>query len=1268
MMLTLLPITALAVDRDPSKNYISITTYEDLKRILGGSSGYDFMEYRLRLDCDIIQEDNVNLNSLVCGRDSYVLDLNGHTLMRTAKNTTDTALFQVGETRGLRVFDSVGGGKVIVNMAGTDRRTAVFGVSGQNSPLTIEGGYFESLNGPAIQTYGGKTDIRGGTFRGYRYTVNQTYGDITFNGGTFLEPEGEPNNTSTCYMSASEATFTVNAAVVYGDLVPAGLEGANRVGQHLGAETHVFEDGVDTTEACLEAYAAVGHPVVFGKAGTEMLTAAYAQIPDPIPGKYATEVPAVSGDSAKYDVHVNWFDVEDGSEVYGPYFFYIGRVYRPIVSFEPKEGYVFTADTTLYVNGRKYAADGSLDKPVVSDITIMAKSALNRVTGTYQKPVIGATPSFDVNVSSDSNYTACIESWEDITTKRTYTLENVGDYKFQAGHQYTATVKVTPKEGYIVDLFTTYNINGDNNLKKTYTLPNAITKVEIDITEPSIGEKPNFEAHTANDAMYRVSEFQWFDYNTQEEMSDDDVFVAGGQYIVKVRVTPTADNFFADKYAVYLNDYDATKVSSLSEKTGEILFFYLFDELKEANIEITNLDIKVSNPVIGGHLDFNVPVLSHINSKAEGTSVKWYQYDSPYQQVGADHVIDKDMRYAYQATFYTEDGYQFADNVTVTLNGNPLTKTNMKAMFSVLKNYVGSEYCSNQMSVYYVFTPTVKEENTLLSSPIISSLTNTANGVQVTWGAVSGASKYRVFYRIGSGAWVTVDDVTGTSKEVTGLTSGTTYTFYVRCVSADGKTFLNPYDSSKAKSIAYTATLASPVISSLSNTANGVQVTWGAVSGASKYRVFYRIGSGSWVTVGDVTGTSKEVTGLTSGTTYTFYVRCVSADGKTFLNPYDGSKTKSITYTATLASPVISSLSNTANGVQVTWGAVSGASKYRVFYRIGSGSWVTVGDVTGTSKEVTGLTSGTAYTFYVRCVSEDGKTYTSPYDGSKTKSITYNATVASPVISSLTNTANGVQVTWGAVSGASKYRVFYREGSGAWVSAADVTGTSAVVTGLTSGKTYTFFVRCISADGKTYTSPYDLTKSKNYTYSATLAAPVISSLSSTATGVEVKWGAVSGAAKYRVFYRIGSGAWITAADVTGTSTVVTGLTSGTTYSFFVRCISADGKTYTSPYDAAKIKNVTYTTSLATPVLTGVSNTTGGVQVTWNAVAGAAKYRVFYRIGSGAWTSATDTTGTSVVVNGLAKGTTYRFTVRCLSADGKTYTSSYDATGKTITVN
>ena len=115
------------------------------------------------------------------------------------------------------------------------------------------------------------------------------------------------------------------------------------------------------------------------------------------------------------------------------------------------------------------------------------------------------------------------------------------------------------------------------------------------------------------------------------------------------------------------------------------------------------------------------------------------------------------------------------------------------------------------------------------------------------------------------------------------------------------------------------------------------------------------------------------------------------------------------------------------------------------------------------------------------------------------------------------------------------------------------------------------------------------------------------------------------------------------------------------YTYTVRCITSDGKKYTSAYDTLG-KTVKY---IAVPVLVSAANVNGGVQVKWQKVEGAEKYRVFRKTGSGNWVKVGDTTTLNYTDKTAVAGTTYSYTVRCISADGKAYTSAYDTTGKSI---
>lgn len=78
------------------------------------------------------------------------------------------------------------------------------------------------------------------------------------------------------------------------------------------------------------------------------------------------------------------------------------------------------------------------------------------------------------------------------------------------------------------------------------------------------------------------------------------------------------------------------------------------------------------------------------------------------------------------------------------------------------------------------------------------------------------------------------------------------------------------------------------------------------------------------------------------------------------------------------------------------------------------------------------------------------------------------------------------------------------------------------------------------------------------------------------------------------------------------------------------------------------------------------NQATGVRLTWNPVPGAEVYRVYRKIPSGSWQRLGDTALTTYLDKSPEENTTYYYTVRCISADGKRFKSYFDSPGAKIT--
>ena len=364
-------------------------------------------------------------------------------------------------------------------------------------------------------------------------------------------------------------------------------------------------------------------------------------------------------------------------------------------------------------------------------------------------------------------------------------------------------------------------------------------------------------------------------------------------------------------------------------------------------------------------------------------------------------------------------------------------------------------------------------------------------------------------------------------------------------------------------------------------------------------------------------------------------------------------KTATCKVTVNLPAPQITSLSNTTGGIKISWNKVSGAYGYRLYYKPASGGWKRFKDTTATSFTDSGVSPNRTETYTIRCIDKNGNTIS----GFNSNGWSKKYTPAAPTISKLENTSGGIKLSWNKIAGVYGYRLYYKTSSGGWKRFKDTTATSFTDSGVSPNRTETYTIRCIDKNGNTISG----FNSKGWSKKYTPVAPTISKLENTSGGIKISWNKISGVYGYRLYYKTSSGGWKRFKDTTATSFTDSGVSPNRTETYTIRCIDKNGNTISGFY--SKGWSMTYTP--VAPTITRLSNTSKGVSVTWNKIAGVYGYRLYRKYDGGSWTKVKDTTSTFFTDSGAKKGKKATYTVRCIDRKGKTV-SGFNSKGWSIT--
>ncbi len=476
----------------------------------------------------------------------------------------------------------------------------------------------------------------------------------------------------------------------------------------------------------------------------------------------------------------------------------------------------------------------------------------------------------------------------------------------------------------------------------------------------------------------------------------------------------------------------------------------------EALAETTNVDYIDTTMVSGEIYAYSVvAVIDGFEGGIDEDAVKEFKY------LKTPSIEEAELTSDSIKVYWTKvDGAKTYELQRALLDSDGDRKTSYETIATVKadkSSYEDDDVKAGQGYIYRIYAVDGEDKSvvsggckaTFLATQKVKSLANAYGGVKITWSASTGAKNYRIYRKESGGEWVFVKKVSKSTRSYVdkGAKNGVKTYYAVRAQNGDS---ISTY---KSKSFTY---FASPK-AKVANKTSAITVSWDKISSAKSYYVLRKgPGDKSWKQVAIVTKNIYTDKDVKAGKTYKYTVKAYN--GKIF-SAYntDGWSIRR------LSAPALKSVKNSASGVTIKWGKVTGASKYIVMRKVkGSSKWEEIKTTKSTSFTDKTAKAGKIYTYTVKAGYGD---YRSIYiaDGLKIKRL------ARPTLSSVKSAKKGITFKWKEVTGASGYLVYRKTGSGDWEEIAKVTGSSTVSyvdKTAKKGKTYYYSVRAYSGSYK----------------------------------------------------------------------------------------------------------------------------------------------------------------------------------------------------------
>lgn len=352
--------------------------------------------------------------------------------------------------------------------------------------------------------------------------------------------------------------------------------------------------------------------------------------------------------------------------------------------------------------------------------------------------------------------------------------------------------------------------------------------------------------------------------------------------------------------------------------------------------------------------------------------------------------------------------------------------------------------------------------------------------------------------------------------------------------------------------------------------------------------------------------------------------------------------------------PKLSAPELTKSGSTLSWGGVRNADAYQIYRATSkSGKYTLVDTVTATTWEDT-VAAGKVYYYKVKAVFLLDSAKNSGY--SNVLSVPYLC--AAPVIGAENASSGKPSVNWEKVSGAQKYTV-YRATSenGKYSKLGTTTKLTYTDSKATAGNTYYYKVIANASSS-----------SCNSSYSNIVSCNVICGTPSVSVKVDantgkpsLSWKKVAGAAEYAIYRKLPSDAdFVLLTNQTGLTYMDKDAPIDTVCTYKVQAL---GKT--DGLNGQMSKEISETSGIAKPSVTGSLNTSGQPTLSWSAVDGGVSYEIYRSTKSSkGYTCITTVQALTYTDTSATVGKTYYYQVKAIGEVSKSAdSSSVKLTGK-----